>query len=200
MNNIFDPASGGAQGFIQYFLNFGSELAIFEDILISIIFPAVGLMISASAVWDFTKMRNPKHQSKVTGTSVAVRMMVGPTTILLIPFMTAMAESIFGDDNTGSSLPRAYRYANQASGGDPTQALILTILAFLVFVGWVTGLRAMIAFARVGNPQQDGFELFKTGFVRLAVATVLCMFQFFIDDMFESFTGEANRFSSELNL
>lgn len=200
MNDILSPAMGGAEGFIQYFLNFGSELTIFEDILITLIVPAVGLMISASAVWDMAKLRNPKHQSRVTGTSVAVRMMVGPTTILLIPFMTKMAQSLFGDENTGSSLPRAYRYANDVSGGDPMQALVLTILAFLVFIGWVTGLRAMIAFARVGNPQTDGFELFKTGFIRLAVATVLCMFQFFLDDMFESFTGEAGQFSSELNL
>jgi hypothetical protein len=114
--------------------------------------------------------------------------------------MTQIASSIFGDDATGSTLPRAYRYAQQASGGDPTQALILTILAFLVFVGWVTGLRAMIAFARIGNPQTDGFDLFKTGAVRLFVATALAMFQFLIDDMYESFTGEADRFSSEMNL
>lgn len=200
--NLFTQIQDGAGTFIDYFLNFGSELKIFEDVFLTIIVPGIGLLISATAVWDVMKMRNAKHAQKVTTVSVAVRMVVGPTTILLVPFITAISQSLFGTDETGSGLPRAFRYADAASesGGDPTQALILTILAFLVFVGWVTGLRAMIAFSRIGNPQTDGFELFKTGAARLFVATALCMFQFVLDDVFESFTGQSNRFSSGLNL
>ncbi|MFB2351873.1 hypothetical protein, partial [Priestia megaterium] len=69
-----------------------------------------------------------------------------------------------------------------------------------LFVGWVTALRAMMAFARCGNPQQDGYALAKAGGARLVAAVFLTMFQFFMDDMFAAFTGNANSFSSRLNL
>ncbi|WP_018404906.1 hypothetical protein [Marinobacter gelidimuriae] len=199
-DNLFTQLQSGTGNFMDYFINFGQELKVFEDVLLMIFIPGIGLLISASAVWDVMKMRDPKHANKVTSTSVAMRMVIGPLTILLVPLISAVAQSLFGNDQTGSNMPRAYRYADAAANGDPTQALTMTILAFLVFIGWITGLRAMIAYARIGHPSTDGFELFKAGTVRLFVATALTMFQFVLDDVFESFTGQADQFSSELNL
>lgn len=188
-------------GFIQFIANFAAEFGTIENLLLTIIAPGIGVLFSASAIWKMIKMKDPRFAQQIAPASIAWRAMVGPLCILLIPFMQQMSESLFGDDRTGGKVPRAMTYSSAIQNAtDPTDVILLGILAFLVFVGWITAFRSMFAFARCGDPQQDGFELAKTGLSRLFAATVLTCFQFFLDDVFESATNEANTFSSELNL
>lgn len=196
---IKDFASGTVKATLEYIGNFFQEIVSIQEIFLLIIVPTIGLMISASAVVDVVKMKNPRYAQKVSPGSVATRMLIGPATILLYSFMSQVSESVFGRDRV-NEIPTAMTYSNMGSGGDPTAGLLLAITGFLVFVGWVTALRAMLAFARCGNPQQDGYALAKAGAARLVAATFLTMFQFFMDDMFAAFTGTENSFSSKMNL
>ncbi len=116
--------------------------------------------------------------------------------------MKAISESIFGERHIRihEGLATSYVDAAQGQQGDPVAAGLLIIVAFLVIVGWISALRSMMAFARMGNPQENGYQLFRAGSARLIAATFLCMFQFFMDDMFETASGQAGQFSSSLNL
>jgi len=195
-----DFASGTIESTLKYIGNFFAEIVAIQDIFLLVIVPTVGLLISATAVVDVVKMKNPRYAQKVSPGSVATRMVVGPVTILLTSFMLQVNESVFGGDRIDSKVPTAMTYSGMGSNGDPMAGVLLAITGFLVFVGWVTALRAMMAFARCGNPQQDGYALAKAGGARLVAAVFLTMFQFFMDDMFAAFTGNANSFSSKLNL
>ncbi|WP_273208931.1 hypothetical protein [Marinobacter subterrani] len=199
-DSIVDAIGASAGSIIEYFINFGNEIGVFQTVLLDVIFVGVGLLISASAVLDLTRMKNPRYQSKITPASVATRFMIGPATIQLDLFMRAFAGSIFGDPMVEKASLSALSYTDKASSADPTSALLLVIVGFLVFVGWVSALRAMIAFSRMGNPQENGYQLFRAGAARLVAATALCMFQFVMDDIIESFSGQAGMFSSQLNL
>lgn len=191
----------GGGNLLAYMTSLLKEFAIVEDVFLMIIVPSVGLIISATAVLDVVKMKNPKYAQKVTPGSVAARMIFGPIAILLVPFLSTINESIFGSDRAANQVPRAMTYADAASGSnDPLLTFALVIVGFFVFVGWVTALRAVMAFARCGNPQQDGYQMAKAGGARLIAASVLTMFQFFLDDLFEAATGTANQFSSKLNV
>jgi len=201
LEQILGGALSQDSGFIQYIANFAAEFGVIETVLLTIIVPSVGLMISASAIWKMIKMKDPKFAQQISPASVAWRAMIGPVTILLVPFMQEVSESVFGEDRTGGKVPRSMTYSSAIQNAtDPMDVVLLGVLAFLVFVGWITAFRAMFAFARCGDPQQDGFELAKTGLSRLGAALVLTCFQFFLDDLFQSASGEANSFSSELNL
>jgi len=188
-------------GFIKIIANFAGEFGKIEEVLLTVIAPGIGILISASAIWKMIKMKDPKFAQQISPSSIAWRALVGPLCILLIPFMQQMSESLLGDDRTGGKVPRAMTYSSAIENAtDPTSVILLGLLAFIVLVGWITAFRAMFAFARCGDPQQDGFELAKTGLARLIAATVLTCFQFFMDDVFESATNESNTFSSKLNL
>lgn len=199
--NIVEMLQESADTALGYALNLGNDIATIETVLINVIVPAVGILISMWGVWDFMQMRNPRSGKNVTGTSVAIRFAIGPATIQLVAFMRALSVSFFGD-RTGGNFQRdaaASYVADAQSAVDPTSAGLLMVLAFLVLVGWIAGLRAMVAFARMGNPGQDGYELFRTGAARLIAGTVFASFQFVMDDIFASATGETGTFSSELN-
>lgn len=185
---------------IEYFINFGSEIGTLEGVLLTYIVPAVGILISASAVLDLTRMKNPRHQNKTSPTSIAVRFVIGPATIQLVIFMKAVSQSIFGDEMANKASMSSLSYTENVTKADPTAALLLTLVGFLIFIGWVSALRAMVAFSRMGNPQENGYQLFRAGASRLIAATFLCMFQFVMDDIVQSFTGQAGVFSSQLNL
>lgn len=201
LEQILDGMLSSDSNLIVYIANLASEFAKIETVLLNIIVPGVGLLISASAILKMIKMKNPQYAQQITPSSVAWRALVGPVTILLIPFMQQVSESVFGDDRTGGKVPSAMTYSAAIQGAaSPEQVMLLGLLAFLVFVGWITAFRAMFAFARCGDPQQDGYQLAKAGLARLAAATVLTFAQFFIDDVFESVTGGADKFSSQLNL
>lgn len=192
------PATAIVQSAIEYFVNFAQEIGVLESVLLNLVV-GIGVLISASAVLDLTRLGNPKHQGKTSAASIAVRFMVGPATIQLNLFMRALAESVFGTGAQQASMS-AQSYSEAAGQTDPVAGLLVGIVAFLVFIGWVTAVRAMMAFARVGNPQENGYELFRTGASRLVAATFLCMFQFVMDDLLESFTGSSDVFSNQLNL
>lgn len=199
-NDFFQSISDGIGNVFDVIISLANEFGTINDVLLTVIVPAVGIFISASAVLDLTKMKNPRYAQKVTPGSVAVRFVIGPTTILLTSFMLQISQSIFGDV-VPDQVPTAVTYTGQIQQGtDPTAGLFLAITGFLVLVGWVSGLRAMVAFARVGNPQENGFQMFKTGAARLVAASFLCMFQFFMDDLIVSFLGTQNGYSSTLNL
>lgn len=197
---LINSIQEGVGGAIGYFINFGSEISIMEDVLLTIIVPFVGILISASAVLDLTKMRNPRHQNKTSPTSVAVRFVIGPATVQLVIFVKAIAGSIFGDEMVNEASMSSLSYTEKVQETDPTAGLLLTLVGFLIFVGWISALRSMIAFSRIGNPQENGFQMFKAGASRLVAATFLCMFQFVMDDIIASFSGESGVFSSQLNL
>ena len=201
LEQILGGAMQSDSNFVAYIANLAAEFGTIEQVLITIFVPGIGLLISASAIWKMIKMKDPQYAQQVNTGSVAWRALVGPTTILLVPFMQAISESVFGEDRTGGKVPRAMTYSAAIQGSaSPEQVLLLGIMAFLVFVGWATALRAMFAFARCGDPQQDGYQLAKSGLARLGAATALTCFQFFLDDVFESVTGSSEKFSSELNL
>ncbi|ABM21046.1 MULTISPECIES: hypothetical protein [Marinobacter] len=201
LQQILDGLLSSDSNFISYIANLAAEFGKIETVLLTIIVPGVGLMISASAILKMMKMKNPQYAQQINPSSIAWRALIGPVTILLVPFMQEVSESVFGDDRTGGKVPRAMTYSAAIQGAaSPEQVMMLGILAFLVFVGWITAFRAMFAFARCGDPQQDGYQLAKAGLSRLAAATVLTFAQFFIDDVFESVTGGAGKFSSDLNL
>jgi len=199
-----DDIIGGIQNSvgnaIDYFLNFGKEISVLQDVLLTVIVPGVGILISAGAVRDFMRMKNPVHQNKVSTSSVAIRFVIGPATVQLVILMRAMAESVFGREVASKSTMKALSYSGASTGGDPTAALLIVIVSFLIFVGWVTALRAMLAFSRVGHPQENGYQMFRSGAARLVAATFLCMFQFALDDVIASFTGNTGVFSSQLTL
>lgn len=199
-NEFFQGISDGIGNIFDVIINLGGEFGVINDVLLVIIVPAVGILISMSAVLDLTKMKNPRYAQKVTPGSVAIRFVIGPTTILLTSFMLMLSQSIFGDV-VPDEVPTAFTYTDNISEGtDPTAGLFLAITGFLVLVGWISGLRAMMAFARIGNPQENGFQQFKTGASRLVAASFLCMFQFFMDDLIVSFLGTEGGYSSALNL
>lgn len=199
-DSLFQKIRDGLSNILDVLINLSGEFGIINEVLIGIIIPAVGIMISASAAYDLTKMKNPRYAQKVTPGSVAVRFVVGPTTVLFSSFMMLITRSILGD-RTPDSVPTAMTYSAEINNAvDPTAALLLAITSFLVLVGWIAGLRAMMAFARCANPQQDGHALFKAGAARLLAASFLCMFQFFMDDIVSSLTGSGSGYSSALNL
>lgn len=185
---------------MTYFVTFGQEIGIFEQVFLETIVIGVGILISASAVIDLTRMKNPRYQNRTSPASVAIRFVIGPATIQLVALVRAVAGSIFGDSMANQASMSSLSYVQNASNADPTAALLLTLVGFLIFVGWVSALRAMVAFSRLGNPQENGYHLFRTGAARLIAATCLCMFQFVMDDLIESFTGQGGVFSSNLNL
>jgi hypothetical protein len=198
--SVIEGIQTAVSGAIDYFLNFGKEIVVLEGVLLDVIVPGVGILISASAVRDFMRIGNPKYQNKVSSSSVAIRFVIGPATVQLVILMNAMAESIFGQEVASKATMSALSYSGAPQGGDPTAALMIVIVSFLIFVGWVTALRSMLAFSRMGDPQENGYQLFRSGAARLVAATFLCMFQFVLDDVIQSFTGAAGVFSSSLNL
>lgn len=201
LEQILNGLISDGGNFISYVANLAAEFAAIEDIVIRVLIPAAGLLISASAVLKMIKMKDPKYAQQVSVASVGWRALVGPITILLVPFMAQVSESVFGDDRFNGNIPRAMTYSSAIqNAASPEQVIALGVLSFLVFVGWVTAFRAMFAFMRCGDPQQDGYALAKSGLARLAAATVLTCSQFFLDDVFASLTGEGEKFSSELNI
>ncbi|KXS55105.1 MAG: hypothetical protein AWU57_529 [Marinobacter sp. T13-3] len=187
-------ATAVMQSAMGYFRNFAGEIGTMESVLLNM-FTGIGVLIAASAILDLARMSNPKYQGKTTPKSIAVRFMVGPATIQLNLFVRKLAESIFGDGAAQASMS-AQSYSEQASQADPVKGLMAALIAFLIFIGWVSALRAMLAFARIGSPNVDGYEQFRTGAARLIAATFLCMFQFVMDDVIESFTGKSGQFTS----
>jgi len=188
---IFDAVNLSATEFSQYMLNLGQEAKAIEGIFFLYLVPAIGLFISATGIIDLIKMRNPRNQGKTSMTSAIVRFCVGPATIQLVAFMTAVSESVFGAGTAGhlaGGAGVAY-YVDQAEyETDPSKIIVMTIFAFLTLVGWISALRAMMAFARAGNPAENGYQLFRTGASRLIAATFLCMSQFVVNDMYASLT------------
>jgi hypothetical protein len=201
-NIVIDAITSGATGMLEYLINFGGELQVIETVLIFIIAPAIGILISIWGVWDLIQLKKRNSGSNATGLGIVIKFCVGPATIQLVLLMKAISESIFGERHIRihEGLATSYVDAAQAQQGDPVAAGLLIIVAFLVIVGWISALRSMMAFARMGNPQENGYQLFRAGSARLIAATFLCMFQFFMDDMFETASGQAGQFSSSLNL
>lgn len=200
-NLISQALQSGATGMLEYLLNIGGEIAVIEKVVLLIIAPTIGLMISVWGVFDFMKMKNPRYQSKVSPASVIIRFCIGPATIQLALLMTALSHSIYGRREIQIHEGMATSYVDSAqSTADPVAAGLLIVTAFLVMVGWIAALRAMMAWSRAGDPSENGYQLFKTGAARMIAATVLCSFQFFMDDMFESASGQAGSFSSSLDL
>lgn len=201
-NVVINAVRAGATGMLEYLVNFGGEIAVLEKILIFIVAPAIGILISIWGVWDLIQWKKRTSASSASGLSIVIKFCVGPATIQLVLLMKAISESIFGERHIRihEGLATSYVDAAQAQQADPVAAGLLVIVAFLVVVGWISALRSMMAFARMGNPQENGYQLFRAGASRLIAATFLCMFQFFIDDMFETASGQAGQFSSSLNL
>lgn len=197
---ILDAIKQGAGTLTQYFVNFSGEFVPIGQTIIVIFAPAIGILISGWAVLDFTKLR--KGQGGSSPTSIIVRFIVGPITIQISAFVHAISESVFGEREFESAegLLQSYVDTAQADSGDPVRQALGALMGFFVIVGWVAALRAMVAFARIGSPSENGYELFRTGAARLVAATFLCMFQFFIDDVIESVGGGSGAFSSMLDL
>lgn len=185
---------------LGYALNLSNDITTIEQVVVGVFIPCVGIMISIWGVLDFVKMKNPRDGKDVTLRSIGIRMLIGPVTIQLVAFMRALSVSIFGERGSAVNRDMAASYMQDATQAvDPFSAGLLLIMGFLVLVGWIAGLRAMIAFARIGTPGQDGYELFRTGLSRLFMGTVLASLQWAMDDVFASATGESGTFSSELN-
>ena len=198
--NIVDMLSDSADTALGYALNLSDDMSTIESVLLNIFVPAVGMLISMWAVYDFMRLRNPRSGSNVTLQSVGLRLLIGPATFQLVALVRSLSVSFLGQRGANVEKDMAASYMSEATSAmDPTSAGILLGLGFLVLVGWIAALRAMIAFARIGTPGQDGFELFRTGVARLIVGTILASFQFFMDDIFASATGESGQFSSGLN-
>jgi len=191
---IFDAMNLSAGQFATYMSNLAEETGEIEEAFFKFIVPAIGLFISATGVIDLIKMRNPRNQGKASLNSALIRFCVGPATIQLVAFMTAISESIFGAGTAGH-LSEGAAVAHYAAGAsnetDPAKIVIMTIFAFLTMIGWIAALRAMMAFARAGNPAENGFQQFRTGASRLIAATFLCMSQFVVNDMYSSITGNS---------
>jgi len=197
---IISALKGGATEIMQYFVNFSGEFSEIEKVIIYVFAPAVGIMISAWGIVDFLKLKKSGGQG-ASPASIITRFVVGPITIQLSAFVRALSESIFGEREFQEAETLAASYATNAqNAADPVQAGLSAMVAFMVIVGWVAALRGMIAFARMGSPQENGYELFSTGAARLIAATFLCMFQFVADDLIASVGGGAKQFSSALGL
>jgi len=196
INSIINSVRGGMGTFSTYFTNISSEFPIIESALM-IFIVCSGVMISAWGVLDFVRLGNPRYQSSPT--KVAVKVIVGAATVQLVFLMMSIAEVFFGERALAMNESLAMTYADKAAAaGDPTKMLLFTIFGFLVLVGWVTGLRAMISFARIGSQGQASYDLFKAGAARLLAAVILSCFQFFLDDLFSSAINQT--FSSSFNL
>lgn len=197
ISGIINSVRGGMGTFSEYFTNFSSEFPVIES-AIMIFIVCTGILISAWGVLDLVRLGNPRYQS--TGSKVAIKVCVGAATVQLVLLMMNIAEVFFGEKALAMNEKLAMTYADKAAsaGGDPTKMMLFTIFGFLVLVGWVTGLRAMIAFARVGSQGQNSYDLFRTGASRLLAAVFLSCFQFFLDDMFASAINQT--FSSSFNL
>lgn len=197
---IIAAIQGGAGTLVKYFVNFSGEFQAIGKAITLVFAPAIGILISAWAVLDFMKLK--KAQGSSSPTSVMVRFIVGPITIQLSAFVYAISESVFGERDFATAEEQLASYVSAASNdsGDPVAQGLAALLAFFVVVGWVAALRALVAFARIGSPSENGYELFRTGASRLVAATFLCMFQFFIDDIIASVGGGKGTFSSMLAL
>jgi hypothetical protein len=204
IGGIIQAISSGAGTLVAYFVNFSSEFEVIGNTIIYIFAPAIGILISAWGVMDFIKLKN-RGQGGGGGSSpvsIIVRFIVGPLTIQIAAFINAVSESVFGEREFEQAENMAATYANAAQNadGDPVRGGLAALVGFLVIVGWISALRAMVAFARIGSPSENGYELFRTGASRLVAATFLCMFQFVVDDLIESVGGGKGAFSSALGL
>ena len=197
---IIDAIKQGAGTLTKYFVNFSEEFVVIGSTIVTIFAPAIGILISAWAVLDFLKLK--KGQGGSSPTSIIVRFIVGPITIQIAAFVHAVSESVFGerDFESAEGMLQSYVSTAKSGGDDMVRQGLAALMAFFVIVGWISALRAMVAFARIGSPSENGYELFRTGASRLVAATFLCMFQFFIDDVIASVGGGEGTFSSMLAL
>jgi protein-S-isoprenylcysteine O-methyltransferase Ste14 len=201
MDPIMDAIQQGTGNVIGYFINFGEELGVIEQVLLYMIAPALGVSIAIWGVFDLIKMKNPRIQNRPTSGGIAAKLIIAPLLFQIGLTMGNFSESMFGNNIIENNENMAASYVQSAQGaGDPVEQALLIGVAFLAVLGWIGGIRAMVAFARVGSPNENGFELMKSGAVRLAVSTILCATQFVVDDIAQSFTGTSGAFTSTLGL
>lgn len=201
MDPIIQAIQSGTGNVIGYFINFGGELGIIEKVLLFGIAPVLGISVAIWGIFDLVKLKNPRIQNRPTSGGIAAKFLIAPLLFQISLTMGNFAESMFGENIIEGNEELAASYVNSASNaGNPVEQALLIGVAFLVVLGWIGGIRAMISFARVGSPNENGFELMKSGAVRLAVSTILCATQFVIDDIAQSFTGNSGAFTSTLGL
>ncbi|TBW57357.1 hypothetical protein EZI54_06790 [Marinobacter halodurans] len=199
--SVVDMLQESMKSAIGYALNLGGDISTIENVLLTVFVPGIGILISAWAVFDLINARNPRSGKTISTGSIAIRAIVGPATIQLVALMRAVSVSFFGERGSVVRNDMAASYVQSAQQAHDLTAAGLTIgLAFFVLVGWIAGLRAMIAFARIGTPGQDGYNLFKAGMTRLIFGTFLSCFQLVMDDVYASASGDSGQFSSGLNI
>jgi hypothetical protein len=198
---IWQAIQDGTGNVIGYFINFGQELGIIELVLLYAIAPVLGISIAIWGIFDLIKLKNPRVQPRPSTGGILAKLIVAPLLFQIALTMGNFSESMFGTDIITGNEELAASYVTQAdAASNPVQQALLVGIAFLVVIGWVGGIRAMISFARIGSPNENGFDLIKTGSVRLAVSTILCATQFVADDIAQSFTGTSGAFTSTLGL
>lgn len=201
MDPIMQAIQDGTGNVIGYFVNFGAELSIIEEVLLYAIAPVIGISIGIWGIFDLIKLKNPRIQNRPTSGGIIAKFLIAPLIFQISLTMGNFAESMFGNNIIEGNEELAATYVDSASSAsNPVEQAMLIGVAFLVVLGWIGGIRAMVAFARVGSPNENGFELVKGGAVRLAVSTILCATQFVVDDIAQSFTGQSGAFTSTLGL
>ena len=169
---------------INAIVNFAADLALlYENILT--MFSLIGAVLFIWGIWGLVGFKKPN--SRVTGTSIALKCLFGSVLYQLSFWMEQSTQSIWAD--AAPSTPMSYVALSQSSlEANPVTAMTFAVISILTLVGWIFGGVAVYGFATMGSSNDRHSSFWKYSWMFLG-AMILVNFMLFASDVMGSFTN-----------